>query len=365
MIAGRIEGLALSFIAGIFSAYLARLSVNTAFLPSGLCAILIISIVLSIKQNKHRVKILTVIYFVTGILCFIASDAIENYQFRELSKAERLIDTLSHQYINQIDEIPFKNGNNKALVKALISGDRSELSSETKDVFRSSGASHLLALSGMHLGILYSILLILLYPLGNNPRLYKWKALIIMLIATVYTLICGASPSLVRALLFIYLNEAHKLLGRRKSAVRTLAIAMMIQLIISPQIISSISFQLSYLAMCGITLIYPKMQSWYPKVYKNELLNRIDIPRKIWEISSLSVSCQIFTAPLAWILFGTFPKYFLMTNMFAAPLTTVIMILSFICLSLSMLGCCPGAIIAWNEKTVSTLIKALTVISEM
>jgi len=127
----------------------------------------------------------------------------------------------------------------------------------------------------------------------------------------------GAAPSLVRAFLFILLNESARLLpGRQRRPLNIFCTALIIQLACKPEVIRSLGFQLSYLAMLGIQLLYPRLDAWYPSPGPG----RRDPLRRIWSAMALSCSCQLFTAPLVWLRFGTFPRYFLLTNLGGLPL---------------------------------------------
>ena len=87
--------------------------------------------------------------------------------------------------------------------------------------------------------------------------------------------------------------------------------------------------------------------------------------RKLWKGAVLSLSCQIFTSPLAWYRFHTFPKYFLITNLTALPLTSAVMVLSVTTIALSGAGICPDLLINLNDKAVSILVECLSVISSL
>lgn len=258
-----------------------------------------------------------------------------------------------------IDSIPFPSEDTAPLLKALLTGDRSSLSRETVQAFRGSGASHLLALSGLHMGILYLLLSRLLWPLGNSPAARQFRYWLILLAAGSFTLVTGASPSLVRAFLFIGLRETALLLGRPRDPLRTLSTALLIQLVLSPSVLSSTGFQLSYLAMAGIFLLYPRLEAWYPKGL------RFDPLRRIWQAAALSISCQVFTGPLAWYRFHTFPQFFLLTNLLAMPLTTLLMGTAVATIALQALGGCPGLLIAATDLLCRALVFILTTISSL
>ena len=262
-----------------------------------------------------------------------------------------------------IDSIPYPSEDTGALIKALITGDRSGLEKETIETFRASGASHILALSGLHLGIIYLILMKITVPLGNSPSARAARYSFIVTASGFYTLMTGAGPSIARAFLFILIGETAKLLGRSREPWRVLLSALVIQLAIKPDVISSTGFQLSYLAMLGICTMFPVLERFYPK--GEGLWGRIDPVRKVWSAATISLSCQVFTAPLVWIRFHSFPQYFLLTNLLALPLTSAIMVISVTTIALSFLGICPGFLVSLDDMAVGALKFCLEIISSL
>ncbi|MDY6277563.1 MAG: ComEC/Rec2 family competence protein [Bacteroidales bacterium] len=258
-----------------------------------------------------------------------------------------------------VDALPFTGDGTASLVKALALGDRTSLAPAVTGVFRASGASHILALSGMHLGIFYMCLSWLMAPLGKSPVARKVKSVVIILLSAVYVVVAGASASLVRALIFIILRESAQLLHRRISLLRILLAALMIQLMLSPGEIASAGFQLSYLAVAGIALVFPWLEALYPSG------GRLDFTRKIWQLCALSISCQLFTAPVAWARFGSFPKYFLLSNLLAIPPATILTATSIAIVLLAPFGLCPAFLLHLADFASSLLTSLLTTISEM
>lgn len=255
------------------------------------------------------------------------------------------------------DAVGFRNSDCNALVRALLTGDRSLLSPEIKSAFRDSGASHILALSGFHLGIIYLVISKSLSPIGRTPAAVLTKSITICSATGLYALLTGGSPSIVRAFLFILLKETAGLCGRKPSGAGLLAAALTLQLTITPLAIKTVSFQLSYLAMAGIIFIFPAMKEWWP--------GRNGILKRIWESCALAISCQAFTAPAVWAYFGTFPTYFLLTNLIATPLVTLIMFLSLAATALSAAGACPEMLVSTDEKLVGILLFCLETISSL
>ncbi|MBR4134437.1 MAG: ComEC/Rec2 family competence protein, partial [Bacteroidales bacterium] len=260
-----------------------------------------------------------------------------------------------------IAALPLEHGSTHSLVAALMTGERSGLTAEQTAAFRDSGASHILALSGLHLGVIYLIISKLLSVFGNTPAIRRMRSALIVLLAGFYTLATGAGPSIVRAFLFILIRETCSLFPeRRTSPVRILMTALTLQLAFRPEVITSLGFQLSYLAMTGITILYPHLSAWYPDNGR-----AFQPVRRIWQAAALAVSCQIFTAPLAWIRFHNFPKYFILTNLLALPLTSALMAASVAAIALQGLGGCPAFLAGTVDFLAQSLLFVLDVISGM
>ena len=258
-----------------------------------------------------------------------------------------------------IGSLPFRSPETAPVLLALLTGDRSSLSPEIQHVFRDSGASHLLALSGLHIGIIYLVFDKLTRLLGRSPAVRKLRFVLLVTGAGFFTLMTGAGPSIVRAFLFIVINETLHLLTRPGKPVRVLCLALLIQLVLDPSVIGNTGFQLSYLAMAGIFLLYPVLERWYPPSGKYDPL------RKIWSLAALSISCQIFTGPLAWMRFHSFPRFFLLTNLLAIPVTTGLMTASVACVALSAPGLCPSWLYTATDGICRLLLWILEVIASL
>ena len=315
------------------------------------------------KLTKGRIAF-AVIFMLAGIFCsssYSPASGIPEYSKGFIGPAaEKAVGHLRAT----IDAIPYPSETTGPLVKALLTGDKSELPKEITGIFRDSGASHILALSGLHLGVLYLILTRLTLPLGNSPRARKLRYSLIVGTALFYSIMTGATPSIIRAFLFITINETAKLLGRKREPVRVLLAALTIQLALKPDVISSAGFQLSYMAMAGIFLLYPTLERIYPPS-NGARWSKFNLFRKIWNAAMLSVSCQVFTGPVAWHYFHTFPKYFILTNLIALPLTSAIMTLSVATIALSFLRICPEPLVILNDHAMEALVFCLRVISGM
>ena len=272
------------------------------------------------------------------------------------------IGTLGTKTGEMIDSIRFSNPDTNAIIKALIIGDRTDIPKHITEAFRESGASHILALSGLHLGIIYGILTKLLSALGNMPSARIVRSSAIILACSLYTLATGAGASIVRAFLFILIGETARMCGRFKSTGTVLMGSLLIHLTLSPSSLREVGFQLSYAAMAGIAFIYPWLKDFWPE-QKARLMPR---PlRWMWNTAAMSISCQLTTGPLAYIYFRTFPVHFMLTNMIALPLTGMIIPAALLTLALSTMGICPDIVLRASEALVTALSEALSIIASM
>ena len=361
-----IVGISVPFAAGVATGAVLcpHLSVGLPFVTNSILLILICitTILVRFGRLSDQRIVFAGIFLLTGIFCSlnysIASGITEYGNGFISSAATDAVGTLR----NVIGNIPYPSETTGPLVKALLTGDKSELPKEITGIFRDSGASHILALSGLHLGVLYLLLTKLTLPLGNSPRARKLRYSLILVAALFYSIMTGATPSIIRAFLFITINETARLLGRKREPVRVLLTALTIQLAMKPDVITSVAFQLSYMAMAGIFLLFPTLDRIYPAPNGSKL-SRFNPLRKIWSAATLSISCQVFTGPLAWYYFHTFPKYFILTNLIALPLTSAIMTLSVATIALSFLGICPEPLVILNDHAMQALVFCLEIIS--
>lgn len=361
---GNIAALSLTFAAGVAAGSILVAQIMARYLSPGelyaiLTCLLIVTLTILMAARLSRRgglwKIL-ILFLFTGIFCAVCSfvSGIGAGTAGSGGVAARCADNVR----SMLDSIPFPSPGTSPLLKALLTGDKSGLDSHTVATFRDSGAAHILALSGLHLGFIYAILLKVTSLAGMSPRVRKIRSILIIAVSGFYTIATGASPSLVRAFLFIVINETARLLHRHVPPVHVLCIALMIQLALTPAVISSIGFQMSYLAMAGIFLIYPHLKAWYPGRESD-----IDLPRKIWNTAALTLSCQILTGPLAWLRFRTFPLYFLITNLFALPVTSLLMLLAICTTALTYIGLCPNLLVTATDSAASAFLFIMEVIA--
>lgn len=210
------------------------------------------------------------------------------------------------------------DGDVLAVVSALTVGDKSDLTPELKATYSASGASHVLALSGLHIGILAGILTLLLYPLRLFPLGRSLTGVLTVLLLWAFAFLSGLSASVVRAVTMfsLYVGASFFLEGRF-SGFLSLSLAAFLMLLYRPFYLFDVSFQLSFLAVWGILLFYPVFSGWLPAGCR-----RI---RWLWNTLSVSMAAQLGTLPFVLFYFGAFPTYFLLANLLVTPLAVCIL----------------------------------------
>jgi competence protein ComEC len=206
----------------------------------------------------------------------------------------------------------------RAIAMALVLGVTEGIDTDLQNAYSASGAMHVLAVSGLHVGIIYGIILLLLRPLKS----FAWSRWIIAFISILFlwsfAFVTGLSPSVLRAVTMFSFIALARPLGWRTNIYNTLAASAFVLLIYSPYLIMSVGFQLSYLAVLGIVYLQrPIYNLW-------EIENRVG--DWVWQITCVSIAAQISTFALSMLYFHQFPVYFLMSNLFVIPLSTLILV---------------------------------------
>ncbi len=207
------------------------------------------------------------------------------------------------------------SGQEEAVIAAMTLGDKSGISKSTADAYSTSGASHILSLSGLHLGIIYGILVFFF-----GGRDYWWNQILILLAIWSFVVLVGSGPSVVRSAVMISIYALITLLNRDKFSLNTWSLALVIMLFYNPLYLFDIGFEMSFMAVFGILLgikLFPvplKMRTAKTFVRKLE--------RWSWGFLIVSVSAQLWTSPLVAYYFGRFSCYFLLTNIIVIPLAT-------------------------------------------
>ena len=266
--------------------------------------------------------------FIAGITgCALARQGEFLPELQTIQGLSTWVSTQQHniaEYLKYI--IPDKDSH--ATLCALTIGDKSLMTKELKGAYSSAGAMHVLALSGLHIGIAFAIIYKLLAPLTLIPYGKFARNAAALLFIVGYTLLSGCSPSVVRAATMIFIYKIAAGSFRKTNSVQAIALALLVTCAVAPLQIKSIGFQLSYCAVAGIALLFPVCTEAFKTVAANWKW-RSSIWRKLlewlWGTVSLSVCCQIATLPVSLYYFGSSAPYFLITNLIAVPTATAIL----------------------------------------
>lgn len=221
-------------------------------------------------------------------------------------------------YFLRVLEQNIKGADEMAVASALLLGYKHFLEAELKQTYSQTGAMHVLAVSGLHVGIIYLIINLFLRFLDKRGRRGIFlKAGLVLLIIWSFALLTGLPPSVARAAVMFSFFTIAKLFDRTTNPYNIIATSALGILIVEPYMLFQVGFQLSYAALTGIIFLQPKIYAWF--TVRNYLID------KIWQITAVSLAAQMATAPFSLYYFHQFPTYFLLSNLIVIPAATVIL----------------------------------------
>ena len=199
-----------------------------------------------------------------------------------------------------------------AIIQALLLGQRNDISAETYTNYKNAGAVHILAVSGLHIGILLLLLQFLLRPLERLPKGKSIKLIVIVALLWIFAFVAGFSASVVRAVTMFSFVAYALYLNRPSNTFNILALSMFfILLIINPLLIFQVGFQMSYAAVIAIVWLFPILQN---------LINPSNgIVRYFWQLLSVSIAAQVGVLPISLFYFHKFPGLFFISNLLIVP----------------------------------------------
>ena len=322
--------LSASFLLGtIFSAVLENVSFRIFPIICSILLLVSLLVFFTILYHKHpilftrsfQLTLVCSILFMLGSInfCRTSNSAKSPYSTVMESKVGSIRKNIKETAINTLAKI-IPNTQDCAVVVAFTLGDKSLLDHKTKQAYQVSGAIHVLALSGLHIGIIYNLLNYLLFFLNFHHTSKLLKLLICACCIFSYAVLTGFGPSVQRAAIMILVWKVLAFSNRKSGKWDVFLLSACIIILIDPNEIKSIGFQLSYAATAGIIAIYPTLEAAFG-IYRGGCLYKYLKP--VWSMISISIACQVSTAPLILYYFGSIPFYFLITNLAAIPLVTI------------------------------------------
>ncbi len=254
-----------------------------------------------------------------------------------------------------------------AIIQALLLGQRSDLSETTYSNYKDAGAVHILAVSGLHIGIILLLLQFLLRPLELLPHGRTLKLILILILLWGFAFLAGLSASVTRAVTMFSFVAYALYLNRPNNTYNILALSMFaILLIVDPNLLFQVGFQMSYAAVFSIVWIYPLLQKlWFPK---NTVL------QKIWQLLAVSIAAQVGVLPISLFYFHQFPGLFFISNLLIVPALGLILGMGILVIALALMNFLPeflvtiydtlifwmNAIIAWVAQQEAFIFKNIS-----
>jgi len=235
-----------------------------------------------------------------------------------------------------------KDDKSYGLVKAMLLGRRDDLRSDQVDDYTTSGTVHILSVSGMHVAIIF---LVISACLGWMKRWNTGRYVYLFLVSSLlcfYALVTGMPPSVQRATLMCIVFVMAEVFRRKQASINTLSISALLILIFDPNAIFDVGFQLSYLAMTGIFLLYQPIEQFRKPT--NPIL------KYTWQITALSLAAQLATFPVSLYYFHQFPSYFWLINPFVIGFTNLLLPAAMVLLVFSLLN------VSWMQAAVNWIV---------
>ena len=223
--------------------------------------------------------------------------------------------------------------NELGVIKALLLGQRQDISKDLISDYSKAGAIHILAVSGLHVGIILLILSFIFKPVERFKNGKFIKSILIILILWMFAFIAGLSASVVRAVTMFTFLAIGNAFQRKKVTEFSLIASMFFLLLVKPLFLFDVGFQLSYLAVFGIVWIQPKLYKIYTPTYQ--------IENKIWQLITVSIAAQLGVLPLSLYYFHQFPGLFMLSNLIIIPCLGTILIGGIVIVFMALLDVLP------------------------
>lgn len=249
-------------------------------------------------------------------------------------------------------------GDEWAVLSALTVGDQTDLSDDIVETYSVAGASHVLSLSGLHIGFLYALLLVLLRPLWLRWRWLKFPLLLFIVgLMWAFAFFTGLASPVVRAVTMMSVLALSTLQSERLLTLNTLAATAFLMLLIRPLWLFDVSFQLSFLSLAAILVFQPPLYAlWKP---------RLRLLRYVWGLLTVSLAAQVGTVPLVLLYFSRFSTHFLLSNLWVVPLSSLILYAAVLLLLLSPFPALQGVFAGWLGKLLWVQNEGLRLIGRL
>jgi competence protein ComEC len=245
-----------------------------------------------------------------------------------------------------------KDPDQLSVAEALLIGYRDDLDRDLVQSYSNTGVVHIIAISGLHLGMIYGLLILLFKPFTKHKWSKIVKPLVILFVLWGFSFIAGAAPSILRSAVmftFIVIGES---IGRRSTMYNSLAASAFLLIVINPFSLWDVGFQLSYTAVLSIVVFQQYINRWFYS--ENKLL------KGLWSLNAVTLSAQILTLPIVLYHFHQFPTMFLFTNIFAVPFSGLVLyaeLLLLVTYFIPYVGAFVGKTVGWGVAIMNSFIE--------
>ena len=235
-------------------------------------------------------------------------------------------------------------GDGRAVVLAMTTGERGEIGDNLRQNYSASGASHLLAVSGLHIGIAFILINLLLLPLILLPFGNLWRSVVAIALIWLYVWLCGMSPSAVRAAIMFSLLQISLSSLREYVSINILAGTAFVMLAVDSHILFDISFQLSFIAVAGIIL-------WAMPMYRR-CTTRFKVVNILLGILFVGIASTLATMPLVANSFGTLSLVGILINPVVILLANIVILAGILTLAFPFMGGVAEWAAEWQNSIV-------------
>ncbi|NVO84195.1 ComEC/Rec2 family competence protein [Hymenobacter terrestris] len=287
-------------------------------------------------------------------------------------RAARVVEGVFKRYVGAKREY--------ALASALVLGLKDDVDQQTKEAYASTGTTHIMAVSGLQVGLLFGAVswLLGLLPGRRGPLMRLATALAGLGVIWSYAFLTGLSASVLRATVMFSFLIVARAFGRQTSMYNLLAVAAFFLLCYDPYLLCDVGFQLSFLAVLSIVYLQPRIATWlHPKAYflaRQRPWQPQAVQRLwkwtgvgldwVWKATALSLAAQVATFPLGLFYFHQFPLSFLLSNLVAVPISSLAVYVGLVLLVLKGVGWVLGLVSASAAYGFDYLIKGLAWVFE-
>lgn len=272
--------------------------------------------------------------------------------YRKSDKPVRYYLYKIRNHILDILKTAIPNKTEQSVAEALLIGYKEDLDRSLVQSYSNTGVVHIIAISGLHLAMIYGLLIRLLQPLGNKKWNNYLRSSIVLSVLWGFSFITGGAAAILRSAVGFSFLLISKSLGYKNNSINAIAASAFFLLCYNPFLLWDIGFQLSYTAVLGIILFAKHIEYWC--YFKNKLL------QMVWQINSITIAAQVLTLPIVLYQFHQFPNLFLFTNFLIVPLSGIILYAELLVIVVSPIS----ILLKWTGQFTQWLISEMNGIIE-